>query len=179
MPSITSLPDSEADVRKVLDLWSSRPIIDWLLVGLITGAYEIFSRIADTQGPIADLSSAGRTVFYETLAGISGALLGFAIAAVAILLGLGSGPRVEFVRKSRWAPQIAKTFTGTIRALALTTLVMVLALLLDAGDIPSSAWELLVVGAVALGTIRTVRATWLLNNLVDLAYQDSTPATTG
>lgn len=154
----------------IADYWSGKLWLDWVIALSCLVAYWLIPRLANVTDPLSAMRSPDRQVLYQTLAGISGALLGFAIAAIAILLTLGRGRRIAFLRESRWVLQITGTFKGGIRSLALATVILVLAMVFDGTS--QTAWNLAVVFAMGFAVSRFSRMTWLLHRLVDLAYKD-------
>src|SRR5690606_27856740 len=178
----------EMVLRKIqapIDLVSSRPGFDWLFTLVVLLLLLVVQ--PSWTNPLATMVVGDRRSLYQTLAGISGALLGFAIAAVSILLGLGNGRRLNFIQGSRWVNSIPKTFTGAIRALAIATAVFVFALTFDSTEAcavteitgtcgTASPWHLIVTGAAVLTLFRVSRLVWLLHRLVSLAYSDQATA---
>lgn len=134
----------------------------WVLQG--GGNASVDHGLATVRGPL-----------YATVAAVAGALLGFVIATVSILVALVSSesPRMEFVRKSDAYPQIWRVFTSAIRWLAAATAVSLVALLLDHEDpVLSEQWidairaALLLVSLAA--TMRLGSSMWVLERLVTL-----------
>ena len=73
-------------IQAPIDLVSSRPGFDWLFTLVVLLLLLVVQ--PSWTNPLATMVVGDRRSLYQTLAGISGALLGFAIAAVSILLGL-------------------------------------------------------------------------------------------
>lgn len=149
------------------DWWSSHLLLDWVIAVLIC---VLYLWVKSDVG-VDSLSITKRRDLYLALAGISGSLLGFAIAAIAILVGL-SGPRMRFLRKTEWSETINSVFSGSVRVLALTTTLLVVAYVLDSAN--GSVWPLITVFAAALAIARLSRLAWLLHKLVDLSDSGKT-----
>jgi hypothetical protein len=116
-----------------------------------------------------------RGPLYGTLAAVAGALLGFVIATVSILVALVSSetPRMKFLRESAAYPQIWTIYTSAIRWLAAATAVSLVALLLDHEKaVISEQWTDALRAAVLLvslaATMRLGSAMWVLEQLVTL-----------
>jgi hypothetical protein len=130
-----------------------------------------------------------RAGLYETVTSVSAAMLGFVIAALAILLGLGGGTRVTALVSSRLYGAILRLFTRAARLLAATTVVALGGILLDrdygGGDACSRLCDarrlwiwvvavLVVVAAASLGyCLRVLRA------IVRLVGEESDTTTIG
>ncbi len=94
--------------------------------------YSSFGRASATSS----LLSGNRATLYGTVASISGSLLGFVITATSIVIGFSATDRLAVVRERKQYPMLWRTFSATIRALALTTIVALLCLLLDRDAAP-------------------------------------------
>jgi hypothetical protein len=158
---------------RIRHTWSNHPTLDWAFGLALTAVYWFLPELLDSTRSLSALDQPTRQVLYQTLAGISGALLGFVIAAVSILLALGRGPRMRFVLESPWAPLIPATFFAAVRELALATVIFVLGIVYDTTPQPPWMWQVLAVFAAILVTLRMARTAWLLRQLVSLTYQDS------
>lgn len=129
--------------------------IGW--VECLNGSSVIDGLLIGNRGPV-----------YGALATIFGTLLGFTITAASIVLGFSSSPRLRVVRESTQYPTLWKVFGSTIRALALATIVALIALIVDRDSMPRH-WALyLVVFGFLLSSVRIARAIWALENVIAL-----------
>ena len=133
----------------------------WVLLG---GRATVDHGLDTVRGPL-----------YGALAAVAGALLGFVIATVSILVGLVSveSERMAFLRSSAAYPQIWTTFTSAIRWLAAATGLSLVALLLDHETaVLSTPWidalRALVLLVALAATMRLGSAMWVLERLVSL-----------
>ena len=69
---------------------------------------------------ILSLIGGVREPFYTVVASVAGSLLGFAIAAVSIMIAFMQSPRLDIIRKSKHYPVIYSTFLMAIKYLAFT-----------------------------------------------------------
>jgi hypothetical protein len=112
-----------------------------------------------------------RSLVYATLATVFGALFGFLIATVSVMTGLVESGRLRLVTDGGFLPDIWKAMRATIRSLALATIVSLVALVVD---VDGAYWNLLlyiVLFASLLVLFRFVRALWILEKSLTLAYR--------
>jgi hypothetical protein len=140
---------------------------------LIGGAVYAFG--SDSSAAVWSLTSTGpgaRQALYISLAASSGALLGFAITAVSILITLGDGPRMAWLRHQPAFTQTRFVYMTAIRALGTATLVFTALIALDDGH-ELDAWLAgVAAGVLLLVVVRLCWVIWLMNRLVGLATQD-------
>ncbi|MGH3650328.1 MAG: hypothetical protein ACRDU9_06415 [Acidimicrobiia bacterium] len=94
--------------------------------------------------------------------------MGFAIAAMSILVGLG-GKRIRIVRQSAQGQMIPRIFAGSIRALAAVTLILIVAYVQE-----SDVWQWMSVFVTTIALARLTRLSWILHWLVNLS-DDASP----
>jgi len=109
-----------------------------------------------------------RAVIYGTIATIDGALLGFIIATIAIILGFAPGDSFTVLRQSDHYQDLWGTFRSTIRILALATLAALVGLLVDRDSSPNSAAMIVCFGFSLLVIARVSRSVWILGKVVQL-----------
>ena len=107
-----------------------------------------------------------RAAVYGTTASIAGALLGFIIATVAIILGFSAGDSFTVLRESAYYKDLWRTLKSTIKMLALATLAAVVALLVDRDAAPNAPAMLVCFGFAVLSIIRLARSIWILNKVM-------------
>ena len=120
--------------------------------------------------------SGNRAALYGTTASISGSLLGFVITATSIVLGFSASDRLAVVRESAEYPTLWKTFSATIKALALSTIVALLCLLFDRDSAPVPWLVIPLVFAVLLSLLRISRTIWVLENIIALLTKGAGPS---
>ncbi|MBK9119769.1 MAG: hypothetical protein IPM18_09250 [Phycisphaerales bacterium] len=117
---------------------------------------------------IADILKDRKGAIYGTLAAIFGSLLGFAITAESIVLGLSGHERLDIVRSSRHYPTLWRVFTATIRALAVAAAAALVALIADRDGTPAP-WALYAcVLGILLVIARLSRCVWVLEQVTHL-----------
>ena len=114
-----------------------------------------------------------RATLYGTAASMFGSLLGFAITATSIVLGFSSSDRLAVVRGSAHYPTLWKTFSATIRTLALATVVALACLIWDRDSAPASWLTILLVFSILLALFRIGRTIWVLEQIIALVTAPS------
>ncbi len=107
-----------------------------------------------------------RGTIYGVLAGIFGSLLGFAIAAEAIVLSLSGSDKLSIVRNSKHYPTLWRVFRWTIRTLAVATVAALIALVLDRDKAPWMLWLYICAGFALLAAAQLARTIWVLEQVV-------------
>jgi hypothetical protein len=118
------------------------------------------------------LPAEARSSFYVVLASVAGPLLGFAIAAMSILVALPAGPRVDFLRTSagwRQAPRVLAFAAGSF---GVTTLLALVGVVVDGRMTPHTEYEAVVVAASMSMLLRTWALVLLLARVMALVVQD-------
>lgn len=117
------------------------------------------------------LSADRRGDLYQSLAGTSGALLGFVLAALAILVALPSTERIEALRRHHSWPRVPSSYFRAARALLYVLLLSTAGIALDSATKPWMAYELVVTAVIALALVRVVAAVVALDQLLTVAQQ--------
>lgn len=133
--------------------------------------YFGFNGAAATNAILKD----NRATLYGTMASIFGSLLGFAITATSIVLGFSGSERLGVVRASAQYPMLWKTFSATIRALALGTIVALLCLLVDRNSDPVRWLIVPLIFSVLLSVFRVARTIWVLEHIISLLTKPVRP----
>lgn len=107
-----------------------------------------------------------RGLIYGTFAPIFGSLLGFAIAAESIVLGLSGSEHLRIVRESKHYSTLWKVFRWTIRTLALATVAALAALILDRDKVPCITYLYVSVFFGMLAAAQLARTIWVLEQVV-------------
>jgi hypothetical protein len=107
-----------------------------------------------------------RGAVYGTLASVFGALLGFVITTLSIVLGFASHERMELLKETRHYKTLWDVFTSATWSLAISTAVPVFALMLDRETHPLRWPAYFVVWASLLGAARVYRCVWVIEKIV-------------
>ena len=154
--------------------WQSHFVsVELALSAIVTAAFVGWAEYLDGAAVIDGFLVGNRGSVYGTLASIFGSLLGFTITAASIVLGFSSSPRLRTIRNSRHYPTLWEVFGATIRALGLSTVISLAALIVDRDTTPNHWVLYAVVFAVLLSSVRIVRTIWVLENIIALITHPS------
>lgn len=158
--------------QKAWSFWVSNPPLDWPI--LITAAATTFVlvRYGPLTDPLGRMSGDRRGGWYQTLAGVAGAFLGFGITPLAIVLALAPGPRLQaFFR--RFGTPLVQAFLAAVRSLMLVTAMAGVAYVGDTTATDHYLWRCLTHAALFLAVLRVVRLILVFSQLLLANAEDS------
>lgn len=123
------------------------------------------------------LAKSVRAALYGSLAGTSGALLGFVLAALAILVALPSTERLEALRDHPKWPRVPSSYLRAARVLLAAVVLCSLGIPLDSAKEPWKVYEVAVVVVLALALVRVTAAVVALDQVVSVARTRKTRTT--
>jgi hypothetical protein len=135
---------------------------------LMTILFFIWFEYFSGQVLVDQVLLGNRSAIYGALAAIFGALLGFVITAVSIVIGYSANDRLAIVRDSPEYPKLWKIFISAIRATALATMAALLGLIFDRDTSPSYWILFFNLFAFILILFRLGRCIWVLENIINL-----------
>lgn len=139
----------------LVDLWIGVPLLDFVLAVVVA-----FLALAARQDlhwhPVHSLSLSEKEVWLQTLAGVTGALLGLTLTAIAVILSTGRGPRVRQLFASS-GTKLTHVLTAGLAGLAISTAIYGLILPLPG----STSLTVLTIGVGAFAMLRTARILWV------------------
>jgi len=141
-------------------------MLDLLAILLLVAAYFVS---AQSKSFASVLAPPARASLYGSLATTSGALLGFTLTALAILIALPSTERLEALRRHNKWERVPRSFFRAAWALLLALILCTLGITLDAGSVPAQAYEAIAVATLALALIRVVGAIVALDHVMGVA----------
>lgn len=144
--------------------------LDLIVLVLLVAGY-----FAGAQSKSFDvvLTPATRSSLYGSLATTSGALLGFALTALAILIALPSTERLEALRDHQRWERVPRAFFRAAWALLIALILCTLGITLDDGTRPAKAYEAITVATLALALVRVVGAIIALDHVMTVARNTS------
>jgi hypothetical protein len=151
-------------------------LVEGLLALLIAIGFGIWCYRFDGKAIVCPLLHGNRAMLYGTMASIFGSLLGFVITTTSIVLGFSTSDNLAIVRQSAHYPMLWKAFSKTTMALAITTLVALLCLLVDRDDAPVFWLVVLLVLFTVLSLLRISRTIWILEQIIMLVSKSSKKA---
>lgn len=112
------------------------------------------------------LEDHGETL-YVVLAPITAAMLGFILAAAAIVVTSASSERLEILRGSEHYPDLWATFRSALRILGFATLAALVGLVVSGPSLSRIVFYL-VAGLSGLAALRTARCIWAMNEVINI-----------
>lgn len=154
---------------RVLSSWFERPWVDLAVAAMAAIAAALVSWRLSSWG-LEELKPATRRALFQTLTTVSGTLLGLALTSISVLSTTLrqpiSGLTARFITPPR-KQAVARLFFAAVRALALSTVVCIYALVTDTETSGGSPWVQACVLAVAvLGALRIARTFWALSLII-------------
>jgi hypothetical protein len=110
-----------------------------------------------------------RSALYISLAGTSAALLGFVLTALAILVALPSGERLDALQRHPKWPRVPSAYFRASRLLLATLVVCTLGVALDNAEDPWEVWEAITTGVVVLALVRVTASVVALDQILAVA----------
>jgi hypothetical protein len=155
--------------------------LDWALAVVVpTSAYLCHALGCLAQDPVMSALAGVRPIAYQLLTGLFGTMLGFVIAAAAILLGVSGHDNLSAVRSSAHYPTLWKVYTASMRTLALATLMALVAFFMDRDESPVGWMGYTVLGATTIGASRVFWAVYFLALVIRIvAKPESKPVDSG
>ncbi|WP_157800951.1 hypothetical protein [Bacillus solitudinis] len=138
--------------------------VSFVIIGLTIFSLDKWGSYSLIQTNLNEI----RDVFYGTLAALSGALLGFVITGLSVLLTSSSNEQIERLRKSKQYKVVFKVFFSTSKYLGILLLTSLICLVFDKDSNPmiwltfACLWSLMIV------TFRLLRCIWVLERIVQL-----------
>jgi len=112
------------------------------------------------------LNEHGETL-YIVLAPIAAAMLGFILAATAIVVTSAPADRMEILRESAHYPKLWATFRSALRYLGFATLFSLIGLVVS-GETLSRLIFYVAAGTAVLAALRTARCIWAMNWMIHI-----------
>jgi len=140
--------------------------LDLFVLAVLVGGYFV---TAQSKSFDVVLAPATRSALYGSLATTSGALLGFALTALAILIALPSTERLEALRSHpRWE-RVPRAFFRAAWALLIALILCTLGITLDDGGEPAKIYEAVTVAILAVALVRVMGAIVALDHVMMVA----------
>ena len=149
--------------------WGKNFLFAELLLSVaIAAAFHVWLYEFGGVNVVSETIDGNRAAVYGALASILGSLLGFAITAESIVLGLSGSQSLSLLRKSFHYKTLWRVFISSIRSLSFATAAALFGLVLDRDNHPWYQILTANVFASSLAAVRLFRCIWVLENIVDL-----------
>jgi len=161
--------------------WVNWPSLDFVVAAVVVLS-DIVMHALNLHPLESHLDASGRVTWLQTLAGVSGALLGLEITAVSIFYAVSPGRRLS-AAISDVGTGLTRLFMSCIVMLAVCTALVALAMPLY-GSHPLKDVGLILLAVIAMILLRTGRLMWLIHRLLtvfaaDAVDQAQQPITSG
>jgi hypothetical protein len=148
--------------------------IDWrtwtetALAGALIVAYFLST---NAHGFETSMGKDARAALYGSLAGTSAALLGFVLAALAVLVALPGSDRIKALRTHPNWPRVPSAYVRASLALLTSVVVCTLGIVLDGGERARQPYEALavVIVAFAFALVRVLGSVVALDQILSVA----------
>lgn len=165
-------------MKSIRNRWINRPNSDWFSSGLLALGLEWLAWYVGS-GSFLRVTGEARSALFQTLGATAGALLGFFITTVTILLVFVQDPgrRMGAALGDQRQEQTTRIFFGAIRAAFVSLIVFLVGApyLLEGLD-AAAEWvfltDALLLGVALFLLLRTGRIIWLLHALTDVHRLD-------
>ena len=147
-----------------------------MLVPLLAVAgYALLDCLLGGDSLLASLDKGVRQALFISAAATTGALLGFAITGVTILMSVGRGPRMVWLTgEEMFRHGVQFVFHTAIVGLSISTLMFLVLIAVGSGDDFPLVWGLVAAAISALAIDRLWRLVTFLNKLMRIALRDGT-----
>lgn len=142
--------------------------LELVVVAVLVAAFMLATGVGNFDETLNDQR---RGAMYGSLAGTAGALLGFTLAALAILVTLPSRERIESLREHPKWPRVPSAYFRAARALLAALVLCTLGIALDSAREPWKLYEVVTIAVLALALVRIAAAVVALDQILVVARQ--------
>ncbi|GEM02199.1 hypothetical protein SAMN05421839_10572 [Halolactibacillus halophilus] len=139
-------------------------IISLLVIAVMVGIFYKYVGIE----VLSDKLDGIREMLYGTLATLSGALIGFVITGLSVLLTTSSNERMEQLKRSKHYKTIFTIFFSTSKYLGVMFLISLISLIFDKDSNPVYCLTVLSIWSLIIVAFRIIRCIWVLEKIVGL-----------
>jgi hypothetical protein len=165
-------------MKAMVGFWRRNFLWCDLLLSLgLSAAFIAWSERLGGRDVLYQVLDGNRATLYGTCASIVGSLLGFAITVMSIMFTVAEGAALKLVRESAHYQTLWKTYTSAIRVLGLSTVVTVIALIIDRDTKPRPYVLYFVVFLALLAIARVWRSIRILELIIRVIAPPSTAPT--
>jgi hypothetical protein len=151
------------------DFWERQFLRYELLLGMAgSAAFAYWCQRRNGLAIIEPILHGNRAAVYGTLASILGALLGFAITTISIVIAFSGERRLQMLAKTKHYQSLWRVLTSAVRWFGLATIAALSALLLDRDDRTAPIILYVCVLTLVLSLMRLTRSIWVLERLISI-----------
>jgi hypothetical protein len=155
-------------MKRLGEAWAANFLrYECALVVIVMAALLIWSELFGGSSHLDNFLNDHGETLYIVLAPITAAMLGFILAAAAIVVTSAPAERMAILRDSPHYPKLWATFRSALRYLGFATIAALVGLVVS-GDVASRIIFYLVAGLAGLAALRTARCIWAMNWMVHI-----------
>lgn len=140
-----------------------------LVIPLVAGfALLMWSHYGNGATLLLCVVHQNRGQIYGTMVSLFGALLGFVITSMSIVLGFSASERFKILKASKYYSQLWNVFTSAIRWLGAVTVLWLCALLLDRESAQKPLLLIICLTVSCISVLRLARCVWVLEKIVQV-----------
>lgn len=166
------MPSLVDTVRRLLNVWRSRPTADWLLTAVVLGGNGVLVALTGRGDILGAPGREQRLTIYTTGATVV-ALVGSFVTAAIAQYASATGRRMRILRTApHLASQFRRNWVSVLSATLLISGVCLLAIALDTTETDPGGVHWAVEGVLILGAARAYRLLLLFNAVIQATDRD-------
>ncbi|AKX94467.1 hypothetical protein MTHERMOG20_11540 [Moorella thermoacetica] len=143
-------------------------LYDLIASVIITGLIFLIAIRTPLNSKILELLVGIRLSLYNTIISVAGALIGFVITGLSILISMKETPSLELLKKSKYYKQIYDVYLSTSRCLGMLLFIALFAIILDHDNKPIPIMPYIILWGLMISTLRIARCLWVIKNIIGL-----------
>lgn len=155
-------------MRRLRETWDANFLWCELALGVVAvTALFVWAEILGGSSHLDHFLNDHGETLYIVLAPITAAMLGFILAAAAIVVTSAPADRMTILRESPHYPQLWATFRSALRYLGFATLAALVGLVVS-GEVAGRIIFYFAAGLAGLAALRTARCIWAMNWMIHI-----------
>lgn len=155
-------------MKRLREAWAANFLSCEFVLGVVaTGVLIVWSEFFGGSSHLDRFLDDHGETLYIVLAPITAAMLGFILAATAIVVTSAPAERMAILRESQHYPKLWATFRSALRYLGFATIAALIGLVVS-GEVPSRIIFYVVAWLSSLAALRTARCIWVMNWMVHI-----------
>jgi len=155
-------------MKRLREAWAANFLWCELALGVVVGsALVVWSEFLGGSSHVDEFLDKSGETLYIVLAPITAAMLGFILAAAAIVVTSAPADRMKILRESPHYPKLWATFRSALRYLGFATLAALVGLIVS-GEVASRIIFYVAAGLSVLAAFRTARCIWAMNWMIHI-----------
>ncbi|MEX0629301.1 MAG: hypothetical protein WEE67_02570 [Chloroflexota bacterium] len=148
--------------------WEPHFLRNEALVGGAVGVGLVLVEVTFGNSLVDQILPRDRSTIWTSLAAVAGSLLGFELAAAAIIVSVSDSPSMRRLRASTQYPVLWQVFVSATKWLGTVTVSALTLLVLDVGHAATRPGLYVALVCVVTATLRVARSIWALDRSLRL-----------